>query len=190
MTELLVGLLLFLGAHSISIIAPDLRNRMAAKSELGWKAAYSIVSLIGVVLIVRGYGASRLDPTLIYSTPVWLKHLSALLLLPVFSLFLAPYFPGRIKEKTKHPQLVAVKLWAFAHLLVNGTLADILLFGGFLAWAVADRISMKRRPARPLPGAPRSAVNDVILIVVGLALYLVTVFGLHERWFGVAPFPG
>ncbi len=188
MATLILGLVLFLGMHSISIFANDFRDRVAAKSELGWKALYGIVSIVGIVLIVRGYAAARLEPTILYAPPVWLRHVTALLMLPVFILFLAPYLPGKIKQATKHPQLVAVKLWALAHLLSNGTLADVVLFGSFLAWAVADRISLKHRPARPLPGPPASAVNDIILVIVGLAAYGVFAFWAHQAWIGVAPF--
>lgn len=188
MAQLILGLLLFLGIHSISIFAEDFRDRMVARSELAWKAIYGVIAITGFILVIRGYGEARLDPTILYVPPVWLRHVAALLLLPVFILFLAPYLPGRIKTATKHPQLVAVKLWAVAHLLVNGTLADIVLFGSFLAWAVADRISLKRRAPRPLPGAPASGINDVILVVVGLAAYVAFTFWLHAAWIGVAPF--
>lgn len=188
MTLLLIGLVLFFAIHSVSIFAPSLRDRLAAKSENGWKAFYSVISIVGIVLVVKGYAELREAPTLLYESPVWLRHVAALLLLPVFVLFFAPYFPGKIKNAVGHPQLVAVKLWALAHLLVNGTLADVLLFGSFLVWAVVDRISMKRRPQRPLPGAPESKANDVIIIVLGLALYGATVFWLHEAVLGVAPF--
>lgn len=188
MSQLVIGLLLFLGIHSISIVAEDFRDRMAKQSEVGWKAAYSVVAVAGAVLIVRGYADARLDPTVLYTTPVWLRHLASLLLLPVFVLFFAPYLPGRIKTATKHPQLVAVKLWAVSHLLVNGTVADVVLFGAFLAWAVADRISLKRRAPRPLPGAPAGGMNDVILVVVGLAAYVAFALWLHAAWIGVSPF--
>ena len=188
MMQLILGLVLFLGIHSISIFADDWRNRMAAKSEIGWKAAYGLLSLAGIFLIVRGYAAARLDPTVLYIPPMWLRHLAALLMLPMFILFFAPYFPGRIKTAAKHPQLVAVKLWAVAHLLVNGTLADVVLFGSFLAWAVADRISLKQRASRPLPGAPESGVNDAILIIVGLLAYVGFSLWAHAAWIGVAPF--
>ena len=188
MMQLILGLVLFLGIHSISIFAEDFRDRMAARSEIGWKASYALISLVGVVLIVRGYAAVRLDPTTLYVTPMALKHVAALLMLPVFILFFAPYLPGRIKTATKHPQLVAVKLWAVAHLLVNGTLADLLLFGSFLAWAVADRISLKRRAPRPLPGAPESGINDLILVGIGLAAYAGFALWAHAAWIGVAPF--
>ena len=188
MLQLIAGLILFLGMHSASIVALPLRDRLAAKSEIGWKALYGLVSLAGLILIVRGYAEARLDPVVLYAPPVWLRHLAALLLLPVFILFLAPYLAGKIKKAAKHPQLVAVKLWALAHLLVNGTLADVVLFGSFLAWAVVDRISLKRRPVRDVPGAPESAVNDVILVIAGLGLYGATVVWLHRLAFGVSPF--
>ncbi len=188
MTLLLLGLALFLGVHSISIFAEDFRNRMAAKSEIGWQAAYGLLSLAGILLIVRGYADARLEPTLLYVTPTWLRHVAALLMLPVFVLFFAPYFPGRIKAVTKHPQLIAVKLWAVSHLLVNGMLADVVLFSSFLAWAVVDRISMKHREPRGVPGLPQAGVNDVIVIVVGLGAYVGFAFWLHAAWIGVAPF--
>ncbi len=188
MALLILGLVLFLGIHSSSIVAEGFRDRMAAKSELGWKAFYGIVSIVGIVLIVKGYADARMDPTLLYVPPVWMKHLAALLLLPVFVLFFAPYFPGRIKAATKHPQLVAVKLWAVAHLLVNGTLADVILFGSFLIWAVVDRVSFKRRVERPVPSAPVKGINDVLVVAAGLGVYVIFVLWLHEAWFGVAPF--
>jgi uncharacterized membrane protein len=109
------------------------------------------------------------------------------LLVPVFPLFLAAYFRGRIQAATRHPMLAAVKLWAAAHLLANGTLADVLLFGAFLAWAVADRLSMKRRTARPIPGAPPSKANDLIAVVGGLVIYAAFVLGLHAWLIGVPP---
>jgi uncharacterized membrane protein len=188
MLQLLLGLVLFFGMHSMSIVALPLRDRLAAKSEIGWKALYGVVALIGIILMARGYADLRQAPTLLYVSPVWLRHVAAILLLPTFVFFLAPYFPGRIKSALKHPQLVAVKIWASAHLLVNGTLADVLLFGSFLLWAVAARISMKSRIARAVPGAPESRANDFIVVVAGLAVYAVTVFWLHEMLLGVRPF--
>ena len=188
MLQLLLGIALFLGIHSASIVALPFRDTMATRSDAAWKAFYAVVSLIGIVLIVRGYADLRQTPTFLYVPPVWLRHLAALLMLPVFALFIAPYFPGRIRSTLKHPQLIAVKTWAIAHLMVNGTLADVLLFGSFLLWAVADRISLKGRVARPLPGAPESRSNDVIVIVIGLLLYVAFAFWLHEMLFGIKPF--
>ncbi len=188
MEQLILGLVLFFGMHSVSIVALPLRDRLVAKSEPGWRAVYAVASLIGIVLVARGYGELRQAPTVLYDSPVWLRHVAAVFLLPTFVLFLAPYFSGQIKRVTKHPQLVAVKIWAVAHLLVNGTVADVLLFGSFLVWAVADWISMKGRPARPVTSAPESAANDIVLVVIGLALYAAVVFWLHEIAFGVRPF--
>ena len=188
MLQLLLGIGLFFGMHSISILALPLRDRLAAKSEIGWKAFYSVLSLVGIVLIVRGYADLRHSASILYVAPLWLRYGAGLLMLPVFALFIAPYLPGRIKTAVKHPQLIAVKLWAVAHLLVNGSLADILLFGSFLVWAVASRISMKNRPPRALQTAPESPLNDVIVVIVGLLLYLVFVFWAHQWLFGLRPF--
>lgn len=176
--------------HSVAIVALPLRDKMAAKSDMGWKAMYAVASLIGIVLMVRGYAELRLTPTVLYVPPMWLRHIAAILMLPAFAFFIAPYFPGRIKAALKHPQLIAVKIWALAHLLVNGNLADVLLFGSFLIWAVVDRVSMKKRVARPLPGAPESKANDVIVVVVGLLLYVVFVMWGHETLIGMKPFAG
>jgi uncharacterized membrane protein len=148
---------------------------------------YSLVAIAGFVLVVWGYGLARTDPVLLYSPPVWLRHMAMLLLVPVFPLFLAAYFPGRIQAATKHPMLAATKLWAVAHLLANGMLADVILFGAFLAWAVVDRISMKRRTPRPIPGAPPSRANDLIAVLAGLALYVAFVLWLHTWLIGVSP---
>ncbi len=188
MTTLIVGLVLFLGVHSLSIVNEPLRNRLSASmGEWVFKGLYSLVSLVGLLLIIWGYEAARMDPTVIYRSPGWLRHLAMLLLVPVFPLFLATYFPGRIKARLGHPTLVAVKLWAVAHLLVNGMLHDLLLFGAFLAWAVADRISMKRRSQRPIPTLPSGKANDAIAVVGGLAIYVVIVLWAHQWLFGVAP---
>lgn len=197
MAYLIVGLALFLGIHCFSIVSPDGRNRLAKRlGEYPFKGLYSVVSLVGFVLIVWGYGLSREAPVMVYAMPAGFRHLAALLMLPVFVLLLAAYLPGRIQRAAKHPMLLAVKLWAFAHLLAQsvtgGSLADVMLFGGFLAWAVADRISLKRRAAagvlRPVPALPASKANDVIAVLGGLAVYLAFVLGLHASWFGVRPF--
>ncbi|MEM1412256.1 MAG: NnrU family protein [Pseudomonadota bacterium] len=187
MEKLIAGLVLFIGSHSIAIVAPAWRANFVAKHGAAWKALVVAVSLTGVVGIVKGYGEARLDPVLLYTTPSWMAHLAALLMLPMFIFFFAPYFPGRIKTALKHPQLVALKLWAFSHLLVNGTLADVVLFGSLLAWAVVDRISLKRRSANPVPTIATKA-NDVILVVLGLVTYVLFTMWLHKSWIGVAPF--
>jgi uncharacterized membrane protein len=188
MGQFLAGLVLFFGIHSVSIFALPLRDRLAAKNKLAWRGLYSLVSLAGIVMVARGYAELRLEPTMLYIAPIWLRHVSAVMMIPVFMLFLAPYFPGQIRNRVKNPQLVAVKTWAAAHLLVNGTLADLLLFGCFLVWAVAGSNSMKNRPDRPVPGAPVSPVNDVIVVVGGMVIYAAFVFGFHQFLIGVPPF--
>jgi uncharacterized membrane protein len=190
MTQLLAGLLLFLGMHSISIFAPTVRDRwVASMGSNVWRMLYSIISIIGFVLLIRGYAAARLEPVVLYVPPGWARHAVLLLMLPVFVMLSAAYLPGRIKAALKHPMLVAVKLWAVAHLLANGMLADVLLFGSFLAWAVLDRISLKRRVQRPVPGAPPSRWNDLAAVALGLAVYAVFAVWLHARLIGVPVLP-
>jgi len=185
---LILGLILFLGIHSVSIVAPTWRDAQALRfGEMPWKGIYSLISIVGFVALIIGFGIARQSPVALYNPPSWARHITALLMVPVFPPLLAAYLPGRIKATLKHPMLASVKLWAFAHLLSNGTLADVLLFGGFLIWAVADRISVKRRPVRPVPGAPARPINDLIAIVGGLGLYAVFVMGLHLRLIGVSP---
>jgi len=187
MTWLLLGILLFVGVHSTSIFAQGWRKRMVRRMGDGpWKALYGLVSLAGLVLIVYGYGAARLDPVFLYVPPAWMRHVAFLLLLPVFPLLLAAYLPGRIRTRLGHPMLAAVKFWALAHLLVNGTLADVILFGGFLTWAVVDRISFKRRSPRAVPALPASGWNDAIAVVGGLGLYVAFALWLHPLLIGVA----
>ncbi|MGB5539361.1 MAG: NnrU family protein, partial [Gammaproteobacteria bacterium] len=134
---------------------------------------------------IWGYGLARQDPVVLYLPPAWLRHVAMLLLIFMFPLLLATYLPGRIQAATKHPMLVATKLWALAHLLANGNLADVLLFGSFLTWAVVDRISLKRRPAQDVPALPASRFNDALAIVLGLALYAAFVFWGHGWLIGV-----
>ncbi|MEX2123612.1 MAG: NnrU family protein [Woeseia sp.] len=186
MSYLIVGLLLFLGVHSVAIVAPAWRDRWIAQyGERKWKGIYSLLSIVGFLLLVYGSGQARQEPVMLYAPPAWTRHAAALAMLPVFPLLLAAYLPGRIKAALKHPMLVAVKLWAVAHLLANGMLADVLLFGGFLAWAVFDRLSLKRRPPKAIPGAPPSPANDAIAVVAGLGIYVAFVFWLHLKVIGV-----
>ena len=188
MEMLLAGLVLFLGAHSVSIVNLAWRDRVAARiGEYPWQGLFSIVAVAGFLLIVWGYGLARQEPTVLYVPPVWLRHVAVALLVFVFPLLLAAYLPGRIKSATRHPMLAATKIWAFAHLLANGMLHDLVLFGAFLAWAVADRISLRRRPQRPVPGAAPSKVNDLIAVVAGLGLYAWFLFQGHAWLFGVSP---
>lgn len=188
MTILIIGLAVFLGIHSISIVTPGLRARAVASMGLNrWRGVYSLVSAAGFVLILYGFHLARQAPVVLYTVPVWMRHVAFLLMLPVFPLTLAAYLPGRIKTAMKHPMLAAVKFWALAHLLSNGVLADVLLFGSFLAWAVCDRISLKRRPQQAIRTAPPARFNDLIVVIAGLALYAFFIFWAHMWLFGVSP---
>ena len=184
-----VGLVIFLGIHCVAIVAPGWREaQIARRGEMAWKGLYSGVSIIGFALLIYGYGVARQSPVVLYVAPAMLRHIALALMLPVFPLLLAAYLPGRIKTAAKHPMLLAVKIWATAHLLANGTLVDVLLFGSFLAWAVLDRISVKRRAVpRIVPGAPPSRFNDAIVLVGGLGLYAAFLMGLHLWLIGVSP---
>jgi len=187
-TILIAGIILFFATHSISIVNSPWRDRVAARiGEAPWQGIYSLLAVAGLLLMVWGYGVARQEPVMLYIPPLWLRHVAMLLLLPVFPLFLAAYLPGRIQAVTKHPMLAATKMWAFSHLLANGTLADVALFGSFLAWAVVDRVSMKHREQRPVPGAPPSKWNDAIAVVAGLGLYVAFVLWLHAWLVGVSP---
>jgi uncharacterized membrane protein len=188
MTLLVLGLALFLGIHSVSIFAIGWRDEQVAhRGEGPWKGLYSAVSAVGLVMIVFGFAQARHSPVVLYVPPLWMRHVALLLMAPVFALLIAAYFPGRIQSAAKHPMLLATKLWALSHLLANGNLADLLLFGGFLAWAVADRISLKRRPARPIPGAVARPLNDVLVLLGGILLYVVFALFLHRWLIGVSP---
>ncbi len=188
MIYLLAGIAIFFGAHCVSIFASAWRDRMIAKLGEGpWKGLYSIVSIGGFALMLWGFGLSRHDPVALYTSPIWLRYVTAILMLPVFPLLFATYLPGRIKTTMKHPMLAATKFWALAHLLANGMLGDVLLFGSFLAWAVVDRISLKHRTARANITAPTSKLNDAIAVILGLVVYVAFVKWLHVKWFGVAP---
>lgn len=191
---LILGLVVFLGIHSVRIIAAEFREKQIDKRGLmAWKGMYALVALIGLVLIVIGYGQARLDPVVFWTAPTWMSHLVALLMIPAMIFLVASQFPaGRIKAAVKHPMLLSVKIWALAHLLVNGDLASIVLFGGFLAWAVVDRISEKRRLRAGLTSNPvaGSAKWDMYSVVIGLVVYVAFVVYLHKLLIGVAPFAG
>jgi len=191
MTLLLLGLALFLGVHSTRIVADGWRSATIARvGEKPWKAIYSLLSIAGFVLLVIGYGAARQSPVVLFAPPVWTRHLAALLTIPAFVLLVAAYVPGNaIKRTIGHPMVAGVKVWALAHLLANGTLADLLLFGTFLAWAVLGFIAARRRDraaGTTYPAGPGS--RTAITVVVGLVAWAVFAFALHRPLIGVAPF--
>ena len=188
MLVLVLGLVLFLGMHSVLIVNPGIRARVvASKGEGAWMGSYTAVSIVGLVLTIWGYGLARHNPTLLYVPPAGLRHLALLLMLPVFPLLIATYFPGRIKAAVRHPMLIAVLLWAAAHLMANGMLADLVLFGSFLVWAALDLASMRRRTAKPVPALKARGANDIIAVVGGLLVYGLFIGGLHRWLIGVAP---
>jgi uncharacterized membrane protein len=188
MSILIIGIAVFLGIHSISIVTPGLRARaVASMGPNRWRGVYSLVSAAGFVLILYGYHLARQAPVVLYMPPAWMRHITLLLMLPVFPLILAAYLPGRIKTAMKHPMLTAVKFWALAHLLSNGFLADVLLFGAFLVWAICDRISLKRRPQQTIGMAPAGRFNDLIAVIAGLALFVIFVLWAHVQLFSVSP---
>ena len=188
MEILILGLAIFLGMHSVVIVSPDLRNRAVLRFGEGvWKSLHGLMSLVGLALIVQGFGLARQAPVVLYVPPSYLRMATFLLMLPVFPFVIAAYLPGRIKTAMKYPALVAVKCWALAHLLANGGLADVLLFGGFLTWAVLDRISLKRRPPSTVHTAPMGPFNDVIAVLLGLAVYALFIGWAHQRLFGLSP---
>jgi uncharacterized membrane protein len=188
MLLLIAGLILFLGIHSLPMFA-DKRSALEEKfGVLGYKGLFAVVSAIGFVMIIYGYGAARAaGPAIIYDPPFWLRHVTMLFMVPVFIFLVAAYVPCRIKRALKHPMLVAVKLWAFSHLLTNGDLASVLLFGSFLVWAVADRISLKRRGlgGGAVMAKEPGKFSDIIVILIGLGLYVLFAFKLHVLLIGV-----
>jgi uncharacterized membrane protein len=191
MTLLILGLVLFLGVHSTRIVADGWRSATIARvGEKPWKGIYSLLSIAGFVLLVIGYGAARQSPVVLYAPPVWTRHLAALLTIPAFVLLVAAYVPGNaIKRAVGHPMMAGVKVWALAHLLANGTLADVLLFGTFLSWAVLGFIAARRRDrasGTTYPAGPGS--RTAIAVVIGLVAWAVFAFALHRPLIGVAPF--
>ncbi len=191
MVWLILGIVVFLGIHSVRIVAPAMRQQIIAQRGEGfWKGSYSLISIIGFVIIIWGFSLARLEGPQLFIPPVWGTHVTLLLMLFSFILLMASNLPaGRIKAATKHPMLVAIQLWAFGHLLANGDLASVILFGSFLVWSVFDRISENRRvPADDPSSKPAPAIrNDVIAIVVGAVIYVLFVWKLHLWLIGVAP---
>lgn len=193
MTLMIAGLVLFLGMHSVQLFAPGLKPSIVDKiGANGWKILYSVVSLVGFVVLVKGYAAARVAPdvALLWNPPAWTAHVAALLMLMSFIYLAAAYVPGNaIKARAGHPMLIATKAWALAHLLANGRLVDVVLFASILAWAVVDFIvSRKRDRAAGKTYARGPASRTVITVVVGLVTYVIFAMWLHAMLIGVAPF--
>ncbi len=193
MSALILGLLMFLGMHSARIVAEGWRTQVIAQRGPGaWKGLYTVVSLVGLGLVIWGYGQARLAPVVLWAAPVWTRHLAALLVLVALVLLAAAQVPGNgIKARLHHPMVLGVKVWALAHLLANNTLADLLLFGSFLVWAVLDfRSSRQRDRAAGTVYPPGTAGRTVAAVVLGVLLWVVLAFGAHQWLFGVRPFGG
>jgi uncharacterized membrane protein len=188
---LVLGLLLFLGVHSIRIVADQWRAAQIGRLGEGvWKGLYSLAAAVGLALIVWGYHLAQGQAVVLWAPPSWARHLGALLTVPAFVLLAAAYVPrNRIKGAIGHPMVAAVKTWAFAHLLANGTLAAIVLFGTFFVWAVVDFASARRRDRTAGTRYPVGiGSRDAIVLVVGLAAWAVFAFLLHRWLIGVHPF--
>jgi uncharacterized membrane protein len=191
MTLLIIGLAVFLGVHSTRIVADGWRTATLARiGEKPWKAIYSLLSIAGFVLIVIGYSAARQSPVVLYTPPVWTRHVAALLTLPAFVLLVAAYVQrNAFKRAIGHPMVAGVKIWALAHLLANGTLADVLLFGGFLLWAVLSFTAARRRDRAAGVAYPAgSGMRTAITVAVGVVAWAAFAFALHRPLIGVAPF--
>ena len=191
MGMLVLGLVLFLGAHSVRIFADNARTRAIARlGEMGWKGLYSVVSLIGFGLIIWGFAQARQQPVVLWSPPAMLKHLNSLFTLLAFVLLAAAYVPrNSIRARLHHPMILGVKLWAFGHLLATATLADLVLFGAFLLWAVLDfRAARQRDRAAGTVYPPGTVGGTLLAVVVGGLAWAAFAFWLHGPLIGVAPF--
>jgi uncharacterized membrane protein len=191
MTLLLLGLVIFIGAHSVRIFGDDWRGRTLARmGEGAWKGAYSVLSLAGFVLLVWGYGQARQQPVVLWAPPLWTRHLAGLLTLVAFVMLAGAYVPGNaIKSSLHHPMVLGVKVWAGAHLLANGTLAAVVLFGSFLVWAVLDYRSARGRDRASQASYPAGRIGPTLAAVGGgLVAWVAFAFWGHGALIGVRPF--
>jgi uncharacterized membrane protein len=196
MALLILGIVLFVGTHAFTMARGPRAAAIARLGEGPYKGIYTLLSIAGVVLIAYGFGQYRANAWVeVWTPPVWTRHLSLILVWVAFILLAAAYLPGRIKAGAKHPMLAAVKIWAFAHLIANGDLGSMILFGSLLAWAVVARISVKRRKdeVRDHGGpvaAPSAVRNDVLAAVIGTALFFAFAIWAHPWLIGVTVWPG
>jgi uncharacterized membrane protein len=192
MLTLVVGLVLFLGVHSVRVFADGWRTATIRRiGEMPWKGVYSVASLVGIVMVSIGYGLARQEPVILWNTPpVAMRHVAALLTLVSFVLIAAAYVPGNLlKARLRHPMVLGVKVWALAHLLANNTLADVVLFGSFLLWAVLSFRAARKRDATlgTVTTSAGTVPRTVITVVVGVVAWVVFAFWLHRMWIGVPP---
>lgn len=189
MILLIAGLVIFFAIHLLPTNRP-LRSGLAGRfGEGAYKGIFSVIALLGFVLIVLGFAKMQAmlgsKNPILWDPPTWTRHVAFTLMLPAMILLVAAYIPSRIRAAVKHPMLVAIKIWALAHLLANGDAASMVLFGSFLAYAVFDRISLKRREEPGWGGAKAPVINDVLVVVIGLALYAFMLFWGHTLLIGV-----
>ncbi len=190
MAYLILGLIIFLGVHSVRIVADDWRTQTRSRlGELPWKGLYSAASLIGMGLLFWGFGLSREQPTQLWSPPVAMRHMALLLTLVSFVLLSAAYIPNNgIKGRIHHPMVLAVLLWSLAHLLANGNLAHVVLFGSFLVWSIFSFAAARRRDQTVGAAYPRGRAGPTALtILVGLCMWALFAFWLHSLLVGVRP---
>jgi uncharacterized membrane protein len=191
MAILVLGIIIFLGMHLVRVVAPGFRAGIIESRGKGtWMGLYTIVSLVGLCLIIYGFGQARGETGMLYDPPIFLRHIALLLMLVAFIVLAAGFLPaGRIAVALKHPQVLSIKIWALAHLLANGETSSVLLFGSFLVWAVILRISLKRRERAGEKVLPvfKSTRNDVLAVLIGLVAFVLFVWKLHELLIGVQP---
>jgi len=191
MLTLIVGLILFLGVHSVRIYADDWRTRQQQKWGVdAWRGVYAVLSLAGLVLVIYGFGLVRNEPVVVWMPPMGMRHAAALLNLFAFVLLAAAYVPGNaIKARVHHPMVAGVKLWAVAHLIANGNLGHLVLFGSFLVWAVLDFIAARKRDRRnpPVTRPVTKLSATLTTVVVGVVGWLLFAFWLHGLLIGVKP---
>lgn len=191
MTIMIIGLLIFLGSHSVRIFAENWRQQQIAKlGETTWKLAYSVVSIAGLAIAIYGFGQMRFDPIYIWFPPTGMRHAVALLMVPAIIMLVATYVPrNAIKAKLGHPMMLSVKIWALAHLLANGRLGDIIFFAAFLVWAIlAFKTAKKRDRLSPPAPVSTSKMSTIATVVIGLVAYVIFAFYLHPLLIGVPVF--
>lgn len=190
MAILVLGLVLFLGMHSTRMLYPAWRDRVVRRhGETAWKGLYGAVSAVGLVVLVWGFAQARTEAVVLYVPPLWLRHFNALFTLLAFVLLAAAYVPrNHFRQKIGHPMLAGVKVWAFGHLLATGMLHDVVLFGAFLIWAIADfAVSRRRDRRRGVVRPAATTAGDVVTVVVGVAAWALFAFVLHTWLIGVSP---
>ncbi len=191
MALLVLGLVLFLGVHSVRVFAEGTRTRFVAqRGENAWKGLYALLCILGFVLLIWGYGLARQSPVVLWTPPTWARHLAALLTLPAFVLLVAAYVPGNhIKARLHHPMMLGIKVWALAHLFVGRTLAAEIVFAAFLVWAALSfRAARARDRADGRVYPPGRVVPTVVTVVAGVIAWIGFAVWGHAALIGVRPF--